>query len=103
MHNEAHIDGRELQPRAERWHPSSASLLASSVLADFALGTTVSGRGRPFSESRREANFLEINTYSICRGRTNRQYRGTRTRTRAFTKREGRVGGDGRRRSRDRA
>ena len=26
MHNEAHIDGCELQPRAERWHPSSASL-----------------------------------------------------------------------------
>ena len=95
MHNEAHIDGCELQPRAERWHPSSASL---SPLPSFLISR--SGRGRrPFSVQRRECKCLEINTFSICRGRTNRQYRGTR----AFTKREGRVGGDGRRRSRDRA
>ena len=39
MHNEAHIDGCELQPRAERWHPSSASLSPLPSSPDFALGT----------------------------------------------------------------
>ena len=38
MHNEAHIDGCELQPRAERWHPSSASLSPLPSPTDFALG-----------------------------------------------------------------
>jgi hypothetical protein len=44
MHNEAHIDGRELQPRAERWHPSSASLSPLPSSPDFALGTKVGTR-----------------------------------------------------------